>query len=104
MTNPDMYIVDFDSSSSMLRAVGLHLSEKELPDTGIAPPLPQMITDHINSLSREAREFLYTWGGWWEATPSRRLQQVDSDASAQWIINRYPQRSYPGIMLGSSNG
>jgi hypothetical protein len=46
---------------------------------------------------------LYSWGGWWEAIPARALVHVEAEEIATWVVQQYPERPYPGGLLGSAN-
>ncbi|MEV4639907.1 hypothetical protein AB0J80_21425 [Actinoplanes sp. NPDC049548] len=39
-----------------------------------------------------------------EATPIDEVFRLDASAVAAWITGRYPQRTYPGVLLGSVHG
>jgi hypothetical protein len=39
-----------------------------------------------------------------EAVPLNRIDHIDADAVAEWIVNRYPAATYPAVVLGSPHG
>jgi len=36
--------------------------------------------------------------------PADRLDEVDGDAVAQWVVDQYPASSYPAVIIGSAHG
>jgi len=38
------------------------------------------------------------------ALPEHQFGAVDADRVARWIVEQYPQRTYPGVVLGSPHG
>ncbi|HET6654986.1 MAG TPA: hypothetical protein VFH57_01960 [Gammaproteobacteria bacterium] len=101
-------VAGYDSSSSMLRALALCLHDRDTPVLGIAPasvePFADPFLKALDRLPRGAREALFTWGGIAEALPLDRFREVDAEAIAEWLVERYPRRPYPAIFIGSSNG
>jgi hypothetical protein len=51
-----------------------------------------------------AREKLVALNGALEGVSPRRLGSVDGEAVAAWIAAQYPERRYPAVAIGSSNG
>lgn len=98
------YIADFDSASVMMRALGRFLSGKHFPGLGLQPRAMAPLIGMVNRLPVPLRDGFYTWMGWLEAIPPKRLQEVDAEELARWTVGEYPRRRYPGAMIGSSNG
>jgi hypothetical protein len=102
MTSPS-YIADFDSASAMLRATSAFLRGKDFPALGqkrILEP-PAMMA---NLLPWPIRRRVYIVSGWLESLPPDKIDRVSADAIAEWVVGAYPERSYPAIAIGSSNG
>lgn len=97
------YVANFDSASSMVRALGRYLRGRDFPGAGIAPTSASLASG-LNALPPRVRETLYTWGGWSEAVSPRKLNQVRAEVLSEWIVRSYPRRSYPAVMIGSSSG
>lgn len=98
------YLTNFDSASSMVRALSRYLEGEDFPGLGgMAPPL-ESVGGAINLLPRKAREKMYATGGAMEAVPARRLGDVDAGEIARWVVNSYPERRYPGVIVGASSG
>src|SRR5215467_3527290 len=69
------------------------------PRGGYAP-----MASTVNRMPRHFQEQVYIWGGWREAIAARKLYQANTDRVAEWMVSLYPQRQYPAVALGSSNG
>ncbi len=96
-------VANFDSATAMLHALARYLHGKDFPALG-QPRALEHLAGAIDLLGDRAREFIYTWSGWLEAIPPKRLGKVDAEAIARWMVNFYPRRRYPAAMIGSSNG
>ena len=97
------FIADFDSTSSMLYALGRCLAGRDFAGAGVAPSFPRL-AGLVNALPMRVREELYRRAGWWEAWPPHRIGAVSSDAIARWVVEQYPSRTYPGVFIGASHG
>lgn len=104
MTEKNNYITDFDSSTTMFKTLSCFLSGRDFPGSGIAPQMPSATGHLINALPVSLRTSIYRAAGWWGALTEDRMQEVDSEDIASWVVSHYPQKKIPGIMIGSSNG
>jgi hypothetical protein len=97
------YIADFDSASAMLRALSACLHGEDFANLGMPAwlRLPVLAT---GALPARAREAVYAWSGWAEATPPERIAEVDAEEIARWVVRAYPERRYPAVAIGSSSG
>jgi hypothetical protein len=98
------YIANFDSMSGMLRALSNFLKGSDFPGMGINPPAMEPLAAAINQLPEKVRELAYIYASGSEGIPADQLHQVSADAVAEWMVNMYPQREYPAVAIGSSNG
>lgn len=107
-TSKAPYIANFDSAAAMLRAVANYLHGEDFPMLGTIPksraPLMKVVGSAINALPVALREQVYIWSGRAEAVPARKLLGADMNRVAEWATGLYPQRSYPAVAIGSSNG
>ena len=95
-------IADFDSASSMLRAVGRHLHFRDFPQLGIPTSLSKAVP-LVNLLPRPLRNTVYSTVG--AAESQRDLSTFDADSVATATVNHFPAyRKYPAIAIGSTNG
>ena len=105
---PARAVASFDSATGMLRSLARYLHGRDVPALGSAPAFMEPVLAGLftaaNHLPRRVKENLYSWSGWSEAVPARRLGDVRAEAVAEWIVGHYPQRRYPAIIIGSSNG
>jgi hypothetical protein len=97
------YIADFDSTSSMVYALGRCLAGRGFAGAGVAPSLPRL-AGLVNKLPVSTREELYRLAGWWEAWRPERIAEVDAEAVSRWVVEQYPNRSYPGVFIGATHG
>src|SRR5207249_2636918 len=67
-------------------------------------PLMRVVATAVNALPIALREQVYIWSGWLEAIPPRKLGQAKLDDVCRWVTGLYPRRTYPGAVVGSSNG
>ncbi len=102
MSGP-FFVADFDSASAMLRANARFLEGKDFPELGMDNPLSPLIPI-ANLLPRALRDQVYIWSGWGEAVPEAKLGDIDIEEANKWAVGEYPERSYPAIAVGSSNG
>jgi hypothetical protein len=104
MNEAKKYVTQFDSTTSMMYAVAACMHNKEFKGVGVVPDfLPKSIPMLLNLLPRNVREALYRWGGWLAAQP-KRIPDIRSEDISAWVVSEYPQKAYPGAMIGSSNG
>lgn len=97
------YIADFDSTSSMVYALGRCLEGRGFAGAGVAPSLPRL-AGLVNKLPVSTREELYRLAGWWEAWPPDRIDEIDAEAISRWVVAQYPKRGYPGVFIGATHG
>jgi hypothetical protein len=100
---PEKYIANFDSASGMLRALGRFLDGKDFPALAVAPPV-EALGAAVNMLPQRLREQVYIWSGWGESVPAKRLDKVQAEDISRWATDHYPERLYPGAMIGSASG
>lgn len=101
--NTARQIARFDSAPAMLRALAASLRGRPFPRIG-SPPGMGLVASGVNLLGDGLREQAYIWSGWNEAVRPERLGDVRGDAVAGWASRLYPDRRYPAVAIGSSNG
>ncbi|RJE23339.1 TAP-like protein [Aspergillus sclerotialis] len=95
-------IADFDSASSMLRAVGRHLHFRDFPKLGISTSLTRAMP-LVNFLPHPLRNTVYSTVG--AAESQKDLSTFDAETVATATVNHFPAyRKYPAIAIGSTNG
>lgn len=96
-------IADFDSASSMLRAVSRHLHFRDFPQLGVPTSLAAAMP-LINYLPSSLRDSVYSQVGASEATDDVS-STFDAEKIADQIVAHFPaHRKYPAVAIGSSNG
>ena len=96
-------IARFDSASAMLQATARYLSGQDFAGLGILR-FTKFLLPVVNTLPERLRQRLYRLGAWREGLPPHWLGQVRAEALSQWVVDQYPRRRYPAVMIGSSNG
>ncbi|HEX2055064.1 MAG TPA: hypothetical protein VHF07_01145 [Nitrospiraceae bacterium] len=108
MSKKPSYLADFDSASAMLVALAEFLDGRDFPLLGTLPfwmtPILKALGAMVNALPNWGKEQVYIWSGWLEAISQQRLGHVRGDELARWVVNLYPDRLYPAVAIGSSNG
>jgi hypothetical protein len=96
-------IASFDSASVMAMAVGMGLRRERLRRLG-NPAALHPIVRLAGATPRRLREKLYVLSGAMETISPRKLDRIDPEELSRWVIDLYPDRTYPRIAVGSSNG
>lgn len=101
-------VASFDSATGMLRALARFLAGRDTPLIGQAPgslePLLSALLGVVNHLPRRMADRVYATSGVAEAVPRSEVGALRAEDLAQWVVEHYPQRRYPVIFIGSSNG
>ena len=95
---------NFDSTTVFVRATASYLRGEAFPRLGMISPVATPLTPLLNSLPRSVRTKGYTWGGASEGVSPDELGDVDVDSFREWVVDQYPERGYPAVIVGSSNG
>lgn len=69
--------------------------------------LPQPLATIVpmaNHLPRGIKRRLYRKSGASEAVSPKNLQDIDIERLRRWVTDRYPERGYPAVIVGSTNG
>ena len=93
----------FDSATALLAALAAALRGKPFPHIGQFPAYAPLVRagGHLPwPLLRE----IYTRIGAAEGVDPDRLGDLDLTAVARWLVEQYPRRRYPAVLVGSSNG
>src|SRR5919198_93152 len=96
-------LAKFDSAAAMVLALSRFLHGKDFPALGQSRWL-QYPVSAANLIPRGARERLFAFMGGSEGVCPARAGTVSAASIADWMVGLYPQRRYPAIMIGSSNG
>jgi pimeloyl-ACP methyl ester carboxylesterase len=101
-------VADFDSATAILRGVAASVHGRDLPALGAfsrpVAHLAERVLPAVNTLPTRLREEVYRRGSGAEAVDPARLHAVSAEAVARWMVGHYPQRRYPAVVIGSSNG
>src|SRR5919204_374985 len=106
-TRKPPYVANFDSATAMAQALARYLAGRDFPMLGVLPkwmaPLMKLVAVAVNALPQRPQEWVYRFSGAMEALPLRRLREASTERIAQWLVDFYPQRKYPAVMIGSSD-
>ncbi|MCA9396695.1 MAG: hypothetical protein KC649_05950, partial [Candidatus Omnitrophica bacterium] len=97
-------IVQFDSSTALMKSLSLCLMRKEFKGVGVFKHENRVIAHLINSVPKTLRKGLYSWSGWLDAAAPDDARKISSAELSEWSLNYFKESSYPGVMYGSSNG
>ncbi len=95
---------NFDSTTVFVRAAASYLRGEQFPALGMIHPKLVPIAKRVNTLPRRARQGIYTRGGANEGIDPDDLGEIDVETFRQWVVDQYPSRGYPAVIVGSSNG
>ncbi|UUP16552.1 hypothetical protein [Nitratireductor thuwali] len=96
-------IAGFDSSAALLQATACAIRGQGFPALGHSRLLeaPVRLSD---MLPVPLRRQIYAAATGMEAVPRRSIGDIGLDEIADWAAGLYPQRRYPAVFIGSSNG
>ena len=97
------HLADFDSATAMLRALASFLHGKDFPDLGLSSALRPLAVG-ANLLPTTLRQEAYKLGGYFEAIAPEQLERVKDEDIGRWVVEQFPARRYPAVLVGSSNG
>lgn len=99
------FIAKFDSSAAMLQAIAHFLHGRDFPALGQRPTFAyKLLARSLNLLPERPREFVYSTFGALEGVVAHKLSDVREEVLAEWMVDLYPKRTYPAVMMGSSSG
>ena len=102
-TTPDG-LPNFDSTTVFVRATASYLRGEAFPDLGMLRPQLRPVAKRLNHLPRRFRTGLYASGGANEGIDPGDLGNLDVERFRKWVVDQYPERGYPAVIVGSSNG
>ena len=97
---PD-FLAGHDSATAMVKSLAqcLHGEPTESPI-----PAGTWYAKIVNALPEKMRQGLYAVSGRLDAITASQLDTLDAEEFSHWVYNLYPDRPYPAIAIGSSNG
>jgi hypothetical protein len=100
---PEDAVASFDSASAFLESLARALHGKDFPYLGQSRfKVPLVLASR--ALPPPLRRRAYAIASGREGVPPDRLGEIDLERVAGWVAGRYPERSAPAVLLGSSNG
>ena len=97
------FISRFDSATDMVGSLSSFLKGETFEGVG-ATPSNELYAKLVNNLPDSWKQKLYTYGGITDATSYEEIARIDAEEIEKWIYNVYPDKKYPAIAIGSSNG
>lgn len=101
------YLATFDSSAVLMRALAEFLHGREIRHLGMRGPMAAMagaVMPLANRLPARLRQTLQARAGALEALPPEKVSSIRGERLSAWAASEYPQRRYPAVAIGSSNG
>ncbi|EMA41936.1 hypothetical protein [Halobiforma nitratireducens] len=95
---------NFDSTTVFVRAAASYLRGEQFPALGLFHPRLTPLAKRVNHLPRGLRTAIYTRGGANEGVPPDEVGTIDVERFREWVVDQYPTRGYPAVVVGSSNG
>lgn len=97
-------LANFDSTTVFVRATASALRGEDFPRLGMIHPRLLPLAKRVNRLPRSVRTAIYTMGGASEGIDPDTLGEIDVESFREWVVDQYPDRGYPAVIIGSSNG
>lgn len=97
-------LANFDSTTVFVRATANYLRGESFPRLGMLPRPLATVMPAANRLPRRTKQWLYRKSGASEGVPPGALGDVDIESFCRWVTDQYPERGYPAVIIGSSNG
>lgn len=97
------YVATFDSATAMAMATARVLHGRDFPDLG-HPRWLHWPVAASDLLPRRLRSHLFAVAGAREGVRADDIDAVSGARIAEWLAGLYPERRFPMILLGSSNG
>jgi hypothetical protein len=101
--SPPSFVANFDSATAMAMATANFLNGEDFTALG-NPEAMKGPAKAVNWLPTSVREKIFILGGALETISPRRLGSIDLEDTAAWLADEYPERPYPAVAIGSSNG
>ncbi|ELY53412.1 hypothetical protein [Natronolimnohabitans innermongolicus] len=95
---------NFDSTTAFVRATARYLRGEEFPALGMMHPKLAPLGARLNTLPKNVRTQFLTHGGGNEGISPDELGDVDIERFREWVVDQYPEKGYPAVVVGSSNG
>src|SRR4051794_304246 len=100
---PKDAVAAFDSASAFLSSLARALHHQDFPYLGQSRLKVPLV--HASKLLPEPlRRRAYAIASGREGVPPDRLDAIDMEGVAAWVSDKYPERAFPAVLLGSSNG
>jgi hypothetical protein len=97
------YAVGFDSATAMVKALSAYLKGQDFTGAGVAPS-SELLASAVNALPQNLKETIYIESGVMEALQPEEAGQINAEEFCKWVVNCYPERQYPAILVGSASG
>ncbi|MFI5489906.1 hypothetical protein [Micromonospora echinaurantiaca] len=98
-------VATFDSASAMVMSTARFLRDRDTPPMG--RPTGRLLRPVAATATRlpvRLRETIYSLASGAEGRPAARMATLDIEDVAARIVDLYPPRRYPAVVVGSSNG
>lgn len=100
---PPNFTAGFDSGLGFVRALSNYLKGEDFEGLGTMPAV-KPLASIVNLLPKKIRETLYVEGTGAEGIDPKELSKIEAEEFSKAVVNMYPKRKYPAIIIGSSSG
>jgi hypothetical protein len=100
---PKDSVAAFDSASAFLTSLARALHHEEFAYLGQSRVKVPLVYAS-KALPVPLRRRVYAWASGREGVSPDRLAGIDLEDVATWVTAKYPDRRFPAVLLGSSNG
>ncbi len=102
-------IATFDSGPAMVQSLACALRGRPFTGMGALPASLARalapLASGLNRLPAVGRRWIYARSGILETVPERKLDSLDAEEVAAWLVGRYPAKaSWPAAVVGSPSG
>jgi hypothetical protein len=100
---PEDAVAAFDSASAFLTSLARSLHHQDFAYLGQSRlKVPLVYASKV--LPRPLRRRVYASASGREGVPPDKLDGIDMEQVAAWVAAKYPDGTFPAVLLGSSNG
>ncbi|KEO75747.1 hypothetical protein [Anditalea andensis] len=100
---PPNFTAGFDSGLGFVTALSHFLKGEDFEGLGTMPAI-KPLASIINLLPRKLRETLYVESTGAEGINPNETGSIEAEEFSKAVVNMYPKRKYPAIIIGSSSG
>jgi hypothetical protein len=98
------YVAGVDSATATVEALANYLHGEAVSEGTVSSELSAEVMKLLNKLPDTVSDGMFIGSGWLDATDPDNLDTIQAETMAEWVTSIYPERKYPGALIGSTNG